>query len=130
MLSVFFKTYGVAKNFSSLWWFVTIVVSIMAIIKIIFVGVSSKDEVRSACQQSLLTTDKYSSGNYNPATLSKDVDSCYRAAILTAGLALAIQVLVMSLCGWVASRYAREVQEQHEQDLQQDYQPDSYLDKA
>ncbi|KAG0048286.1 hypothetical protein BGZ83_006724 [Gryganskiella cystojenkinii] len=129
MLSVIFKTYAVAKNFSVLWWTVTIIVSILAIIKMILIGVSAKDDIRLLCQQALLTTDQYSSGNYDPATLSADVDTCYKAELLTSGLALAIQVVIMSLCGWVASRYTREVREEHEQSLQSEHY-DPNTDKA
>ena len=130
ILCVTFKKYGLAKNFSTLWWVVTIAVTLLAICDLIFVGVSSKDYIRSVCQQELLLTDKYSSGNVDAGQLSDDVDSCYRTVVMTGGIVLAVQLLVMSLCGWVASRYTSEVKHQHDVDQQQVGYAETYVQKA
>lgn len=132
LLCVLYKKYGLAKNFSNLWWAVTIAVTLLAICKLIFVGVSSKDYIRSVCQQELLLTDKYngSFGDVDAGQLNDDVDSCYRTVMMMGGIALAVQLLVMSLCGWVASRYTSEVRYQHdvEQQQQQQQQQGGYTD--
>ncbi|KAG0306825.1 hypothetical protein BGZ98_001623 [Dissophora globulifera] len=114
LLSAFIKTYGLAKNFSVLWWSFTIVVTILSVINIVIVATKEKDALHTVCQNDLLQTDKYSSGVYDPQELSDDVQSCYNVVLTVAGVSLAIQVLVMSICGWVASRYTSEVKHMHD----------------
>ncbi|KAI1316874.1 hypothetical protein EDD11_009364 [Mortierella claussenii] len=120
LLSAVFKTYSLAKNFSVMWWTVTIVVSILSVINIILVSTREKDDLRAICQQELLKDDnnKYGplGGNVSTNTaLSDDVDSCYKVVVLVAGVSLALQVIIMSLCGWVASRYTGEVKHMHDE---------------
>ncbi|KAF9359697.1 hypothetical protein BGX26_011645 [Mortierella sp. AD094] len=126
LLSAIIKTYGLAKNFSVLWWSFTIVVSILSVINLVLVATRDKDDLRLTCRDNLLTDDKYSSGNYDPNSLEDDVNSCYNLLLIIAGVSMAVQVLVMSLCGWVASRYTGEVKHMHDNDNVQSqilYQP-------
>ncbi|KAF9403638.1 hypothetical protein BGX21_001479 [Mortierella sp. AD011] len=131
LLSAIIKTYGLAKNFSVLWWTFTIVVSILSIVSLVLVATQDKDELRAVCRDNLLS-DKYSAGGYDPNSLEDDVNSCYNLTLIISGVSLAVQVLVMSLCGWVASRYTGEVKHMHDKEYIQplQFQPQEGYYKA
>ncbi|KAF9103174.1 hypothetical protein BGX29_003693 [Mortierella sp. GBA35] len=112
MMSVLFKVYPLAKNFSVLWWTTTIVVTILSIISIALLGTSEKDNFRDACRLAIVDDKSV----YNPMTLEDDINVCYKGGLIIAGIALAVQSVVMSLCGWVASRYTSEVKHMHDHD--------------
>ncbi|KAF9586502.1 hypothetical protein BGW38_003627 [Lunasporangiospora selenospora] len=113
LVSVVFKHYALAKNFSVLWWTVTIIVTILSIVNLVLIATREKEEVRGRCQTELIASfnDKYTLGSttYDAATLADDVDTCYRWVLIVLGIATGVEVLVMSFCGWVASRYTAEV---------------------
>ncbi|KAF8980979.1 hypothetical protein BGZ46_003399 [Entomortierella lignicola] len=119
LLSALIKTYSLAKNFSVLWWTITIIVTILSVINLVLIATRDKGDLQTICRANLLNDDKYSSGNYNPDDLNNDVTSCYNAVLIFAGASLAVQVLIMSLCGWVASRYTGEVKHMHDNDNDQ-----------
>ncbi|KAF8925872.1 hypothetical protein EDD21DRAFT_401715 [Dissophora ornata] len=110
LFSVIFKRYALAKNFSVLWWTVTICVTILAVADLVLLGTSEKDDAKTVCQNNLLTeNDKYTGVTYDPQALADDVDNCYKYVMIITGIALAVQVLIMSIGGCVASRYTSEV---------------------
>ncbi|KAF9933218.1 hypothetical protein FBU30_006159 [Linnemannia zychae] len=109
LLSVVCKVYPLAKNFSVLWWSVTIISTILNVVTLVLLATSQKANARDACRSSIMD-----STSYNMLTIEDDVDSCYRIALIIAGILLAGQCLVMSLCGWVASRYVSEVKHMHD----------------
>ncbi|KAF9980324.1 hypothetical protein BGZ75_008568 [Mortierella antarctica] len=112
LFSVFFKKYALAKNFSVLWWTVTILVILLSGTNMVLLATREKDEIKGICQTDLLSeNDKYLGGVglYDPATLAVDVENCYRFVLVMAGVAMAVQVLVMMVGGWVASRYTSEI---------------------
>ncbi|KAF9302236.1 hypothetical protein BGZ74_005613 [Mortierella antarctica] len=118
LFAVLFKRYGLAKNFSVLWWTVTIVVTCLSIASVVLLATRERDEVEFLCRTELLTDNaKYPGGKYDPATLAEDVSHCYRSVMIIAGASLGAQVLIMAICGWVASRYTSEVK--HRKDLGQ-----------
>lgn len=118
LFAVLFKRYGLAKNFSVLWWTVTIVVTCLSIASVILIATRERDEVEALCRTELLEdASKYPGGVYDPATLADDVSYCYRGVLIIAGTSLGVQVLIMAICGWVASRYTSEVK--HRKDLGQ-----------
>ena len=109
LMSVFFKTYSLAKNFSTLWLSFTIVTSLLSIANLLLLLTKNKEHVKDVCLTELLTTtsgaDKFLK---NPAYFDKDVDSCYRAIVIGYGIATAIEISVMVFCGWIASRSTRQ----------------------
>lgn len=118
LFAVLFKRYGLAKNFSVLWWTVTVIVTCLSIASVVLLATRERDEVEELCRSELLTDNiKYPGGKYDPATLADDVSYCYRGVMIIAGASLGVQVLVMAICGWVASRYTSEVK--HRKDLGQ-----------
>ncbi|KAG0200143.1 hypothetical protein BGX28_006695 [Mortierella sp. GBA30] len=105
LLSVIFKTFTLAKNFSVCWWSVTIVASLLSLVNVILLATKSKNDIKEHC----------ATGPSNERVdWNGDIDSCYRFVMLVAGLSLAIEVIVMSLCGVVASRYTRQVKHQND----------------
>ncbi|KAF9346837.1 hypothetical protein BGX26_001660 [Mortierella sp. AD094] len=115
LCAVIFKKYALAKNFSVLWWTVTVVVSILSIINIILLATRGKEETMDNCKANLLLyDDKYIAGKYDPADLAADVDTCANFLLIAAGAGFAIQFIVMSIGGWVASMYTSEVKHQKE----------------
>ncbi|KAK3811450.1 MAG: hypothetical protein J3R72DRAFT_463397 [Linnemannia gamsii] len=110
LLSVLCKVYPLAKNFSVLWWTVTVLSTILNIVSIILVATSQKENARSICRDQI----RADIIPYSPLTLEDDVDSCYRYGLIVIGVALAVQCIIMSLCGWVASRYVGEVKHMHD----------------
>ncbi|KAF9133554.1 hypothetical protein BGW39_009525 [Mortierella sp. 14UC] len=110
LLSVMCKVYALAKNFSVLWWTVTILSTILNIASIIIVATSQKENARESCRAGI----RNDASKYNPLTLEDDVDACFRLGLIIIGVALAVQCIVMSLCGWVASRYVGEVKHMHD----------------
>lgn len=116
LVSVFFKRYALAKNFSVLWWTVTVLTTILAIIGTVFLATREQAEVKTICQSDLLDDDhtgKYTTAN-GGLQLADDVNSCYKWTMIIAGVAIAIQFLIMSIGGFVASRYTREVKYEKE----------------
>ncbi|KAG0333850.1 hypothetical protein BG004_000674, partial [Podila humilis] len=110
--------YGLAKNLSVLWWTVTILTTLLSIASVILLATRERDEVQELCRVELLEDhEKFPPGRYNFISLEDDVKYCYRGVLIIAGVSLGIQVLVMSICGWVASRYTSEVK--HRKDLGQ-----------
>ncbi|CAO3574944.1 unnamed protein product [Mortierella alpina] len=112
LFSVFFKKYALAKNFSVLWWTTTVLVILLSGTNMVLLATREKDEVKGICQTNLLSeNNKYLGGVgvYDPATLVDDVENCYRFVLVFAGAAMAVQVLVMMVGGWVASRYTSEI---------------------
>ncbi|GJJ69503.1 hypothetical protein EMPS_01849 [Entomortierella parvispora] len=111
LFSVFFKRYALAKNFSVLWWTVTVLTTVLAIAGTILLATREKDEVKTLCQSQLLEDDH--SGKYSSTTgglaLANDVDDCYKWTMIFAGVATAVQLFLMSVGGFVASQYTREV---------------------
>ncbi|KAH7048870.1 hypothetical protein BKA57DRAFT_462525 [Linnemannia elongata] len=110
MLSVLCKVYPLAKNFSVLWWTTTIIVTILNVITVVVLATSQKENARDVCRTSIINDNTL----YNPSTLEDDVNTCYRLALIVAGVVLAVEAIVMSLCGWVASRYTSEVKHMHD----------------
>ncbi|KAG0350187.1 hypothetical protein BC939DRAFT_452983 [Gamsiella multidivaricata] len=108
LMSVIFKRYALAKNFSVLWWTVTVLITILSTFSMIFLATRAKDEVKSICQADLLQNEN-DSGAVGLATLADDVEACYKYVLLIAGVGTAVQVLVLLVGGWVASRYTGEV---------------------
>ncbi|KAF9946581.1 hypothetical protein BGZ72_000202 [Mortierella alpina] len=106
LFSVFFKKYALAKNFSVLWWTVTVLVILLSGTNMVLLATREKDEVKGICQRNLLSENV---GLYDPTTLAGDVENCYRFVLVIAGAAMAVQVLVMMVGGWVASRYTSEI---------------------
>ncbi|KAG0046027.1 hypothetical protein BGZ83_008790 [Gryganskiella cystojenkinii] len=112
LVSVFFKRYALAKNFSVLWWTVTILTTILAIAGTVILATREKDEVKTICQADLLEDDhtgKYSAVPDGGIALADDVNSCYKWVMIIAGCGTLVQFLIMSLGGFVASRYTKEV---------------------
>ncbi|KAG0321282.1 hypothetical protein BGZ99_004023 [Dissophora globulifera] len=109
LVAVCFKRYALAKNFSVLWWIVTILTTILSVVSIILFATNEKDEVKAICKTDFLNdATKNLGGFYSPAALDADVDSCYKHVMIAAGVSTAVQVLVMMVGGWVASRYTSE----------------------
>ncbi|KAF9112309.1 hypothetical protein BGX27_003628 [Mortierella sp. AM989] len=112
LCAVIFKRYALAKNFSILWWTVTVVVSVLSILNIVLLATRGKDEIRGICQANLLAYDDKYHGD--TASLAADVDGCYKYWLIGAGVGVFVQVIVMSIGGWVASKYTSEVKHQKE----------------
>ncbi|KAF9283503.1 hypothetical protein BGZ68_005323 [Mortierella alpina] len=106
LLSVFFKTYALAKNFSTLWWSCTLVTVVLSVASIVLLLTKNKEHYKNMCQTELVNTDYKLL--LNPSSLSKDVDSCYKAVVISYGIATALEILVMVFCGWIASRSTRQ----------------------
>ncbi|KAI1313926.1 hypothetical protein EDD11_002390 [Mortierella claussenii] len=114
LVSVVFKRYALAKNFSVFWWTVTCLVIILSVINLIFVATSEKDAIKGVCQTNLLRdSDKYQ-GRYDPVALADDVDLCYKWVLIVSGIGVALQVLIMMVGGYVASHYTSEVKHHKE----------------
>ncbi|KAF9427410.1 hypothetical protein BGZ94_004952 [Podila epigama] len=110
LFAVLFKRYGLAKNFSVLWWTVTVVVTALSILSVVLLATRERDEVEILCRVELLNdSEKYPGGAYQGDVLADDIRYCYRTVLLIAGVSLGVQVFVMAICGWVASRYTSEV---------------------
>ncbi|KAG0252920.1 hypothetical protein BG011_006688 [Mortierella polycephala] len=112
LFSVIFKRYALAKNFSVLWWTVTVLTTILACVNMVLLATKEKDQVKSICQTTLLSKGSETTGEsgiYPADVLADDVDNCYKYVLIIAGAAMAVQVLVMLVGGWVASRYTSEV---------------------
>ncbi|KAG0272423.1 hypothetical protein BGZ95_011824 [Linnemannia exigua] len=110
LFSVMCKVYPLAKNFSVLWWTVTVLSTLLNIASIVIAATSQKENVRAVCRVEI----RADPAKYNPLTLEDDVDSCYKTGLIIIGVALAVQCIIMSLCGWVASRYVGEVKHMHD----------------
>ncbi|KAF9991483.1 hypothetical protein BGZ80_006432, partial [Entomortierella chlamydospora] len=104
LFAVIFKKYALAKNFSVLWWTVTIVTTILSIVSIVLLATRGKEEIMNYCKTNHVT------GDYGPDY----VDQCAKNWVIIAGVGVAIQFAVMSIGGWVASRYTSEVKHQNE----------------
>ncbi|KAF9984071.1 hypothetical protein BGZ65_001024 [Modicella reniformis] len=102
--AVFFKRYALAKNFSVLWWTVTILATILSIANAALLATREKDDVRAICRSTLLRE----LGTSDP-TLEEDVDACYKYVLIVSGTVTAVDVLIMIIGGIVASGYTREV---------------------
>ncbi|KAF9435809.1 hypothetical protein BGZ76_005493 [Entomortierella beljakovae] len=114
ILCALIKTYALAKNFSVLWWTVTIITTILAVINVILTATRDKETLQGVCRYTLIN-DPGLNHNYDDIdVLEKDVQTCYNLYIVIAGISLGIQVLLMSLFGWVASRYTGEVKHMHD----------------
>ncbi|KAF9395970.1 hypothetical protein BGX21_009720, partial [Mortierella sp. AD011] len=104
LFAVIFKKYALAKNFSVLWWTVTIVTTILSIVNIVLLATRGKEEIMSKCETN------YATENYGP----ESVEQCAKYWVIVTGVYVAIQFVVMSIGGWVASRYTSEVKHQNE----------------
>ncbi|KAG0200706.1 hypothetical protein BGX28_006301 [Mortierella sp. GBA30] len=109
LFSVVFKKYALAKNFSVLWWTVTILTTILACVGVVLLATREKDEAKGICRASLLRDNTYPDTPAGSTALEDDVDSCFKYVMIFAGAGTAVQVLVMLVGGWVASRYTSEV---------------------
>ncbi|KAF9914937.1 hypothetical protein BX616_007277 [Lobosporangium transversale] len=114
LISVFFKKYALAKNFSVLWWTVTFLVTVLSVINIIFLATREKEAVMGLCRTQLLKDDDRYFGPYDPNSLFEDVDGCYRWVMIITGICTAVQVVLMAIGGWVASKYTSEVKHHKE----------------
>lgn len=109
LLSVFFKTYSLAKNFSTLWWSCTLVTALLSIVSIALLLTKDKQHYRDICLVELVKTESgVNKFVQNTTSLDKDVDACYKAVVISFGIATALEISVMAFCGWIASRSTRQ----------------------
>lgn len=117
LVSVFFKRYALAKNFSVLWWTVTVLTTILGIVGTVLLATEAKNQVKDLCQADLLEDDhsgKYSNPNGGGLQLAYDVNDCFKWTMIFTGVATAVEFLIMSVGGYVASQYTREVRFERE----------------
>ncbi|KAG0239621.1 hypothetical protein B0O80DRAFT_457353 [Mortierella sp. GBAus27b] len=102
LVAVLFKRYALAKNFSVLWWTVTLIVTALSIAGTVLLATREKDQVMNLCATELVGT------YYGPGS-GGDVDDCYKYVMTILGSITAVQTVIMLIGGMVASRYTREV---------------------
>ncbi|KAG9322662.1 hypothetical protein KVV02_007929 [Mortierella alpina] len=110
LLSVFFKTYSFAKNFSTLWWSCTLVTALMSIASLVLLLTTNKKYYKAICQIKLDNDPDVNKINRDSTSSSfqMSVDLCYKTIVISYGITTAIELLVMVFCGWIASRSTRQ----------------------
>ncbi|CAO3564766.1 unnamed protein product [Mortierella alpina] len=109
LLSVFFRTYSLAKNFSTLWWSCTLVTVLLSIASIILLLTKNKEPYKDMCAAQLSNEISHTNKLVQKTTPSdKDVDNCYRLIVISYGISTALEISVMVFCGWIASRSTRQ----------------------
>ncbi|KAF9967407.1 hypothetical protein BGZ70_009654 [Mortierella alpina] len=109
LLSVFFKTYSLAKNFSTLWWSCTLVTVLLSVASLVLLLTKNKAHYKDVCAVELSTAVSNTNRlvqNTPPST--KDVDNCYKLIVVSYGIVTALEISVMVFCGWIASRSTRQ----------------------
>ncbi|KAF8925873.1 hypothetical protein BGZ58_000395 [Dissophora ornata] len=107
---IFNRKKEIPDGFMVLWWTVTICITILAVTHIVLLGTIDKDNAKAICRNSLLTENDRGV-HYGSQALADDVDNCYKSIMIDTGIALAVQVLIMSICGYVANKQKKKPQE-------------------
>ncbi|KAF9343378.1 hypothetical protein BGX34_006839 [Mortierella sp. NVP85] len=131
LAAVFIKKYALAKNFSVLWWTVTLVTTALSVTNLILLATREKDDVKTVCESNLLQEYYRLYGDtFATGTLAGDVDKCYKWVMIIVGVVTGIQLFVMIIGGAVASRYTREVRQRFDAISPPVFAPGAYGQKV
>ena len=106
-MAIIQKAYRMARWLSVAWWVGLVVTSVLAITRLLLVKGDEMDELFDICKDELGKDEKYHL--VESTELDTDSDECADSLHSLLTVALVIQMVVMSLCVWLAHWYTRRL---------------------
>ncbi|KAF9971696.1 hypothetical protein BGZ73_005269 [Actinomortierella ambigua] len=102
LLAVVTKSKPVTTFFSAIWWLLTVAVTGLSVVSIVFLTNRDRELVHDRCREAL-------ADQFLPVPSEEDVEKCYKWAVIVSAVIIAVQFIVMTVCGWIIHNYRREV---------------------